>query len=186
MSNNLATDADARIIVYIDSNVWNFLFDNMIDLCEQLPPAEYKLCITREVEIEISPMPFDLKVFVEETVKRCHVEVKPYFGFFDDSHAADKQRFGGFGVGHFATKQEVDFINQQEAKREKIMRVKTGLSKHETDTVLGARSFKSVILTRDGKASLRAAGKLEGKVVLLKNFDKEKMSLSDFIKKHLS
>jgi hypothetical protein len=45
------------INVYIDNNVWNFLFDRELDLAIELPRDEYRLFLTREAEFEIPPIP---------------------------------------------------------------------------------------------------------------------------------
>ena len=57
------------INVFIDSNVWNFLFDLQIDLAVALPPDRF--CLYREVELEngaIPPEKVALRAFIEATV----------------------------------------------------------------------------------------------------------------------
>jgi hypothetical protein len=44
------------ITVYIDNNVWDFLFDINLNLSVELSKDEFCLCITREGEFEIPPM----------------------------------------------------------------------------------------------------------------------------------
>ena len=56
------------INVFIDSNVWNFLFERQIDLAVDLPPDKFCLCHTREVELEngaIPPEKAELKAFID-------------------------------------------------------------------------------------------------------------------------
>jgi hypothetical protein len=43
------------ISIYIDNNVWDFLFDRRLDLAAELPRPDYCICITREAEFEIPP-----------------------------------------------------------------------------------------------------------------------------------
>ncbi|WWG78712.1 hypothetical protein VRC34_18740 [Pseudomonas poae] len=86
------------ISVYIDANVWNILFDHQIDLTTEFPANQYCLCMTREAEFEIPPIPeekAELKTFINATVQRA-VKTVPLFGFYDESVPADEQRYGGF------------------------------------------------------------------------------------------
>ncbi|MDF3842300.1 hypothetical protein P3W55_11345 [Pseudomonas citronellolis] len=79
--------------VYIDNNVWDFLLDRKMDLSIELPPNHYCLCMTREAEFEIPPIPeskADLKFFIQETIRKC-VKTVPLFGFYDESLPADEQ-----------------------------------------------------------------------------------------------
>jgi hypothetical protein len=88
------------VSIYIDHNVWHFLFDRKLDLSLELPKEDFCLCLTREAEFEIPPIPqekSDLKTFIEETVKKCTIETRRYFGFSDPAHPATEQRVGGFG-----------------------------------------------------------------------------------------
>jgi hypothetical protein len=43
--------------VYIDNNVWDFLFERNLDLSVELPSADFCLCLTSEAEFEIPPIP---------------------------------------------------------------------------------------------------------------------------------
>ena len=47
----------APLTVYLDNNVWDFLFRRAINLAEALPKDEFCVCITREAEFEIPPIP---------------------------------------------------------------------------------------------------------------------------------
>jgi hypothetical protein len=59
----------AVINVFIDSNIWNFLFDQQIDLAVALPSDKFRLYIPREVELEVGaivrPKEAELKAFIE-------------------------------------------------------------------------------------------------------------------------
>lgn len=107
------------ICVYLDNNVWDFLFDRGLDLSTELPPDEFCVCITREAEFEIPPIPDSkkqLKNFIYETIKKCTIETKSYFGFHNYDHPQSEQRVGGFGVGSWISQEELSFIKQQKTK----------------------------------------------------------------------
>jgi hypothetical protein len=172
------------IKVYIDNNVWDFLFKRGLDLAIQLPCEEFCVCITREAEFEISPIPSDeLKVFIKETTAKCSISSDPYFGFYDERHSQKEQRMGGFDHGRFATLEEDIFINQQGNPLKSEKKRKTGLYKDEADTSLAARSFHSVVLSLDSKTGpIKTAYDQGGKVVFLTDFDRSGLSLREFIK----
>ena len=104
------------INIYIDNNVWDFLFERNIDLSVELPRFEFCLCLTREAEFEIPPIPKEkssLKEFIEETIRKNDVETRPYVGFSEPQHPEDEQRVAGFTMGYWATAEELAFIEQQ-------------------------------------------------------------------------
>lgn len=172
--------------VYLDNNVWDFLFERKIDLSVALPRPDFCVCITREAEFEIPPIPPDkaeLKAFIENTIAKCSVRVDSLFGFYDDSLPPEEQRVGGFDVGRWAGAEEIAFINQQKMPVGTLIKnPKTGLYKHEADISLAARSFHSVVLSNDKSGPINKAYQQGGKVVYLTNFDYSGMSLGDFIK----
>jgi hypothetical protein len=72
--------------VFIDSNVWNLLFNfrDKFDLCAELPPEEFRILIPREIEMELACIreeKANLKAFIEATITRCRVETDTLFGF---------------------------------------------------------------------------------------------------------
>ena len=69
------------ISVYIDNNVWDFLFDRQMDLATELPRDEFCICITREAEFEIPPMPPEKRAFAEATIAKCIITTDAFFGF---------------------------------------------------------------------------------------------------------
>ena len=174
------------INVYIDNNVWNFLFDRKLDLAIELPRDEYCLFLTREVEFEIPPIPaekVELKAFIEKTIKDCSIETHSFFGFYDPRHPPDEQRVGGFNVGYWISKEEAAFIEQQMATMGIVKKQTTRLYKNEADISLAARSFHSVVLSLNKKKGpLQDAYEQGGKVIFLTSFENSGMSLSDFIK----
>lgn len=174
----------AAVSVYIDNNVWDFLFARGLDLSLELPCERYCLCMTREAEFEIPPIPpkkAELKRFIEATVAKC-VKTKPLFGFYDESLPADEQRFGGFDVGGFASDAELDFIEQQRKTISTRKREKTKLFGNEADVSIASRSFEAVVLTLDAKKGpLNTAYQQGGLVVFLTDFDESGLSLSDYV-----
>lgn len=170
------------IDVYIDHNVWDFLFNSNIDLMKELAASEFALHLTREAEFEIPPTPDDKRRYIEEMIAECNIDIRPYFGFYDAQHSSLDQRVGGFGVGYWSSQDEIDFIQSQRSKLGVDKKRKTRLFKNEADISLAARSFQSVVLTFDKKAGpLLDAYNQGGKVVFLNDFEDSGFSLRQFI-----
>jgi hypothetical protein len=172
--------------VYIDNNIWDFLFERKLDLAIELPPDQYSLFMTREAEFEIPPIPekkAGLKAFIKKTIEECKIQTHSFCGFYDPGHPPDEQRVGGFDVGYFASNEEVAFIEQQKTRLSVNKKQTTRLYKYEADISLAARSFHSIVLTLDKKnGPLKDACEQGGKVVFLTNFEDSGKSLSAFIK----
>lgn len=174
----------AAVSVYIDNNVWDFLFERGLDLSVELPADRYCLCMTREAEFEIPPIPaekIELKRFIETTIAKC-VQTVSLFGFYDETLPENEQRYGGFDVGRFASDAELDFLNQQRKSISDRKREKTKLFRNEADVSVAARSFESVVLTLDAKKGpINTAYEQGGLVVFLKDFDDSGLSLGDYV-----
>jgi len=174
------------ISVYIDNNVWNFLFDRQLVLAAELPSDEFCVCITREAEFEIPAIPPDkaeLKTFIQSTIAQCEVRTDRLFGFNDASLPADEQRVGGFGIGRWASQHEIAFIRQQRTPLRNDPKRSTKLYKDEADIALAARSFEAVVLSLDRKQGpLNAAYRQGGRVVFLNDFDQAGISLADLVR----
>jgi hypothetical protein len=141
--------------VYIDNNVWDFLFERRLDLAVELPRDEFCLCLTREAEFEIPPIPqekAELKAFIEATIAKCGIRTDSFFGFYDTSLPPDEQRVGGFDVGRWASPEEIAFIAQQRTALKDSEKRPTKLYPGEADISLAARSLHSVVLSLDAKA----------------------------------
>lgn len=176
------------IDVFLDSNVWNLLYVLKIDLAVELPRNEFRLFITREAELEIPPIPTDkaeLKAFIEKTIRDSSIETHSFFGFYDGNHPPEEQRVGGFGVGHWASPEELRFIAQQKKRLGEQKKSTTRLYKNEADVSLAARSFTAVVLTLDKRGPLKDAVEQGGKVVFLTDFESSGMSLGNFIRSAL-
>lgn len=171
------------INVYIDNNVWDFLFERQLDLAVELPREEWRLCITRETEFEVSSIPSKkLKDFIASTVAKCGIRTDAFFGFNDDGLPPDEQRVGGWDIGQWASPEEVAFAAQQKTAL-KTKKRPTKLHQGEADISLAARSLHSVVLSLDAKTGpINDAYKQGGRVVFLTDFDKSGLSLANFIK----
>lgn len=172
------------ISVYIDNNVWDFLFERNLDLIQELPDTDFCLCMTREAEFEIPPIPAekaDLKTFVEKTIK-AGVKTDYLFGFSSSSLPASEQRVGGFGSGRFADLKETEFMSQQRTSLSAKFNEKTRLYKNEADISVAARSFAGIVLSLDAKKGpLNTAYQAGGQVVFLTDFDSSGQTLREFI-----
>src|SRR5215208_7837702 len=87
------------IPVFIDNNVWDFVFEKSLDLCAELPRDQFSIYITREGELEIEGVGPELKAFIEDTIARCGVQTDALFGFDEDGTPPEKRRYRGFGEG---------------------------------------------------------------------------------------
>ena len=183
------------ISVYIDNNVWDLLFELKIDLSTELPDDEFRLCLTREAEFEIPPIPdekIELKKFIIDSIERARVKTVPFFGFYDENLPASEPRFAGFDKGVFAEESQAKFIKHQCDKKKdeeeknkggKDKKRPTGLFKDEADIAIASRSLIDVIITLDTKnGPIRYAYQEGGCVVYLNEFKQSHLSLSDFIK----
>lgn len=156
-----------RTIIFIDHNVWDFLFLHAIDLLAEFPADRFALAITREAEFEIPPTPAGLQSFIAAEIARCSITVDSLFGWRDDRHEPEDQRVGGFGVGRWASNEEAAFYGSQQARLHDPKK-KTRLYKNEADVALGARAFSGVVLSLDSKPGpLRDALSQGGRVVFL-------------------
>ena len=67
-----------------------------------LPREEFCICLTREAEFEIPPIPSgkaDLKAFIDQTIAKCGIQTDSFFGFYDPNLPPDEQRVAGFDIG---------------------------------------------------------------------------------------
>ena len=182
----------AVINVFIDSNIWNFLFDRQIDLAVALPSAKFRLYIPREVELEVGaivrPEKAELKAFIEATIAKCDIQTDRLFGFPDESLPPGEQRIGGLGEGRWVSPEEAAFIAPYTAAmRTAKKRPTTPLYPKEADILLAARASHSVVLSLDDKRGpIRDAYEQGGMVVFLTDFENSGLSLGDFILKNLS
>ena len=81
----------ATLGVFLDGNVWNFLFERRLDLAVELPRPEFSIGHTREAEFEIPTGKPDLDAFIEETIVRCEIATDSYFGFSNSAVPRNEQ-----------------------------------------------------------------------------------------------
>lgn len=174
------------VSIYIDNNVWDLLFEKKIDLSVELPREEFCLCLTREAEFEIPPIPdekAELKKFIYDTIEKCSIETRPYFGFLDERHPISERRVAGFDKGFLADITETQFIEQQKTRLSEHKKESTKLYKNEADISVAARSFVAVVITLDKKKGpINDAYKQGGAIIYLHEFIESGLLLKDFIK----
>lgn len=177
------------VSIYIDNNVWDLLFEKEIDLSVELPSDEFCLCLTREAEFEIPPIPEEkaaLKKFIYDTIEKCSIETRPYFGFLDERHPISEQRVAGFDNGFLADIKETEFMEQQKKRLSEHKKESTKLYKNEADISVAARSFGAAVITLDKKnGPINEACKQGGTIIYLHEFIKSGLLLKDFIKSRI-
>ncbi|AXK81926.1 hypothetical protein DW352_16170 [Pseudolabrys taiwanensis] len=182
--------AQMTIAITIDCNAWNDFFNSGMDLVAELPPGDFSLFMPREIEIEIQAIPDvskdgcsnrALKDYIYDTIARHSVTTVGYFGF------AEADCYLGFNQGTFMSDNERNWYATEIPKRV-LGKKRTGsdLPKNMADTAVAASSFYTVILTADSKPGpIKDAYKAGGKVIYLKDFHAQTLSLRDFIKAQL-
>lgn len=188
----------AQVAVYIDSCAWNALFRSNADLSQALPRSRYRLCITREVEIELqrlrerghSP---DLVRYINEAITANAVETTSVFGFAvhnPDGSLSQYQPYGGFDVGTWqseADRRLLDALGMASPDVRHTTR-KEPLGRNRGDASIALRSFDSVVLTNEArkkKGPLKKAAAMGGNIIYLHEVESSGMSLDLFIQKCL-
>ncbi|MBU0680137.1 MAG: hypothetical protein KKD73_01825 [Proteobacteria bacterium] len=181
-----------KINLFFDNNAWDILFDAQIDLIRELPDNEFSLNITREAEFEIPLMPSGKREYVENVISKGKIITDRYFGFYDESLPFEEQRAGGFGDinnpsagGRFIDERE-SALMASEANIVGPTKRPTGLFKNEADVSLAARSLHSVVLTCDGKKSLKRAKNNHGGMIVDLKMYRKGQSLAGFIRSELA
>jgi len=179
---------DGKIAITLDNCVWDFLFYKNLNLALELPPDEFAVFITREVEIEGLAIPADdkkaaLKDYIARTRISCDIRTTLVFGFATDGPGP--QRVGGFGQGTFQSQTEREFYA---AIREQYLLGKgkknSQLTNNEGDAAVAAQSFFSIVLTCElpnKSGPLRFAAEHGGKILYMGDFDKSGLTLKAYI-----
>lgn len=180
--------------IYIDSNIFNFIFDHGINLRDEFPADLYELRIVGEQNLENRAIPQgkqDLKDFIYNAIKSYPIKVDRLFGFYDERHTSEDQRVGGFGssnesasnAGRYADIKEYEFITSERSNEDEKKR--SGLYPNETDISLGARSVAGgIVISMDAKKGPLPRAKAQGgRVVFLNNFDPEKEKLRSYVER---
>lgn len=160
--------------VYIDHNIWDFLYDHKLKIADYFPETEFTLAIAKHGRFELDQMPDDgerglKKAFILDSLVSAVQEVHT-FGFHDPRHSPEHQRSSGFGLGEFTCVS----INQERKRLHGIYGGKGKrkpsmiLERQEADIELGALSMEHYVLTLDKKRDpLRNSSDNGGKVLFL-------------------
>lgn len=156
--------------VFLDGNVWNYMFDRGLALDVELPPDRFSLAITRESEMELVAIPAEkngLRDFIMTAIAERPIPIDSWFGWNVESLPPDEQRNGGFGFGRWASQGEVKFYHDLQNEIRKTKK-RSKLFANEGDVALASRSSHSLVLSLDAKAGpLKIAQALGGKVCFL-------------------
>ncbi len=160
--------------VYIDHNMWDFLYKNSIEICSFFPSPKYSVLITKHGKFEIDQTPstertIDLIKFINHNLVVC-VNERHIFGFHNPELSNEEQRSSGFGVGCFTTtienterKRLSDIYSKKDKRKSSMI-----LFKEEADIELGAISVENHVLTFDQKQGpLRSAYENGGNVIFM-------------------
>lgn len=162
------------ISIYIDNNVWDFLFKNGLNLRDYFPAEKYRILISKHGRFEITQMPdapdrVQLKNYIFSVLAK-DVEEQHTFGFFNPTHSESEQRNAGFGMGAFTSVSENEERARLKAQYGTTQKRKETLIlyKQEADIELGALSLTNFVLTLDKKdGPLKSASENGGKVIFL-------------------
>lgn len=167
------------ISLIIDSNAWNFFFAKNFDFYCELPPEEFTLYITREVEIEIGAIPDDgicgvdkrpLKRYIHESIRRNQIVTTATSGFAEANPSDGPATYAGFGQGTFQSEDERDWYSNEKIQSYIIgkPKKKSGLTHNQTDAAVALASFAGILLTCDKNGGpIAEAKKSGGNVVFL-------------------
>ncbi|SUB63971.1 Uncharacterised protein [Plesiomonas shigelloides] len=162
------------INVYIDNNIWDFIFKNGLNLRDYFPAEKYRILISKHGRFEITQMPdtpdkIDFKNYIL-SVLAGDVEELHTFGFSNPAHSESEQRNSGFGMGAFTSvrvNEERERLKSEygvtQKRKESLI-----LNKQEADIELGALSLTNFVLTLDKKdGPLKSASENGGNVIFL-------------------
>jgi hypothetical protein len=178
--------SDGKISVTLDSNVWNFFFDEAMNVAAELPSCDFAIFIPREVEIEMMPIRDKasealLWRYMTETIVSCNIQTTSVFGF----SASEPQRMGSFGFGTFQSPVEREFYAAIGSRFLVGKKAKgSRLTGNEADAAVAAASFFSIVLTCEKPKKvgpLRFASEHGGKVLYLPDFKNSSLSLKEYI-----
>lgn len=166
------------INIYIDHNIWDYLFENNIDIRDVFTKENFNICIAKHGRYEIDqlskkPNKNNLRYFIESTMTHDDVLQQDTFGFYESSHPDNEQRSSGFGVGGFTSsstnrmRKLLDELYPEKPKRKETLI----LTPNEADKELGAISVHDYVLTQDIKPGpLKTAKENGGKIIYIQDF----------------
>ncbi|MEY8702303.1 hypothetical protein AB4F11_04670 [Francisella philomiragia] len=180
--------------IFLDNNIFDFLYDKKIDLLKEFPKGEFCVCVPKEIKFESDCMPSDKFTFVKSLFENNIVITHSYFGYYDDRHVSNFQRVGGYDEGVYISIDERDFkleLNNNFLSNTDKKHPKHDLYKNEGDIALAVRSVHNIVLTNDAKSSkgakkgpLNYAFEKGYRVVFLNDYDGD-ISLNEYVKSSL-
>lgn len=175
--------ADGLISVTLDNNVWDFLFENKIDLARRFPKDYFALFITREVEIETAAIPLAKRLFhdyILHSIETANIQTSCTLGF--DTGEIPCRR-GSFGEGTFQSPLEAEIHEGMRRFLRTIPRP-NGLYKNEGDISVAVASFFSIVLTMeraDNSGPLQFARQNGGQVLHLLHLPDGPIQLRQYV-----
>ena len=178
--------------IYLDNNIFDFLYETNIDIVHEFPKELFRLCITKEIKFETEPIQDIAKQqFIQKLIEK-DIKIVSFFIFSDPRHPFDKQRGGCWDDDSAVWDDDAEENEQYRAELNKkflveIKNTKHDLYKEEADIDLAVRSIKNIVLTFDKKehkkkGPLNDAYEKGYKVVFLTGFDTSKDTLNLFVK----
>lgn len=177
--------------IFLDNNIFDFLYNNNIDITKEFPKDKFRLCISKEIKFETEPIKEHKKKSFIKNLVDSHIAIVSFFGFYNESHSDEKQRIGGFDEGVFSTVENESYRKELSKKFLKQNKnPKNDLYKEEADIDLAVRSISNIVLTLDEKKKkkkgpLNDAYERGYKIVFLTDFDVTKESLYHFVESSL-
>ena len=164
--------------VYIDSNIWNDLFNEQINIRDIFPIDNFDIHINRYLELEIEQTPEskkELNAFIAESLENWHVKSNIDCGFYNSALSPEHQRnkfIGGTppSIHTVEFKKKIQERYPQKTKR----RGQNILFPNEADLSLAGISKLYHVITNDSKPGpLTYAKELGGKVIILRELEGE-------------
>lgn len=173
------------IHIFIDNNIFDFLYKYKIDIFDEFPDDMFVLCINNEVSFESEFIKDEGKRQFAEKLKSKLVLI-PFFGFYDECFLEDRQRVGGWDKGAWQSVEEEIFrakLNNRFLDFGTTVRA-NGLYRNEADVDLAVRSVHNIVISNDCKKALKVASEENYRVVFMTDFDGT-LGMRDFVKKYL-
>lgn len=177
------------ISVFIDNNIWDWLFKHELDLSAELPTSEFALGITSEAEFEIRAIEErkpELWARIKQAQRDAGVVTDTLFGFEDPQFEVEDQRVGGWESGRWISDEEQALLASLHKRRPVAQgepKRTTRLFRNEADLSLASRSCHSVVLTLDKKpGALKDAYELGGMILFLNDINPLTHRLSDLVR----
>lgn len=175
--------------IYFDTNFFDYLFENQVQLEEYFPASHFELFVTKHCKFEFDQLPESepLKLYFKQLIGSV-IEIYSHFGYRDPSLPENEQRLDGFGAGRFASSAQQKFTQKLKGKYGSGEKRKRSLIlyKQEADIELASRSLDAVVVTFDAKdGPLVEAKRLGGKIVILNRTVANQMPVDEFMSKLL-